>query len=98
MRGRPATEKQIRYLRSLGDHGPEPVDMADASWRIDAAKRKNRPLSEISQPGNPTPAVIRLASEHQIQMLRQIGYEGPPDITAAQAVKVHSYLRQTKDR
>ena len=39
MAQRPPSPPQLDYLKSLGDHGPAPANMAEASRRIDALKR-----------------------------------------------------------
>lgn len=94
-RGRAATQKQINYLRSLGDTDPAPVDSKDASWRINAALNKGKQHAPMTLTG---PIPEPFATPRQIQLLVQLGYTGPTDITSKEAVQAHSYLRQTKDR
>lgn len=39
MAQRPPSEKQLAYLQALGDDGPAPGNMSEASQRIDALRR-----------------------------------------------------------
>jgi len=40
MAGKPPTAGQLGYLRGLGDTGPPPANMAEASERIDALRKQ----------------------------------------------------------
>jgi hypothetical protein len=40
MRGKPVTERQVAFLRTLGYTGPQPEDRAAASTLIDRLKRE----------------------------------------------------------
>lgn len=39
MAHKPPSQRQLEYLHALGDDGPPPANMAEASQRIDALKR-----------------------------------------------------------
>src|SRR5262245_19217711 len=39
---RPPSEIQLAYLQALGDQGPQPANMREASERIDAARKGGR--------------------------------------------------------
>jgi hypothetical protein len=40
MHGKPPSEMQVRYLQALGDTGPVPQTMAEASERINTLVRQ----------------------------------------------------------